>query len=318
MEIAHSAKTLGNTDMLLTRIGLGTWAIGGPWDWGWGPQDDGDSVRTIHAALDAGLNWIDTAASYGAGHSERIVGRALKQCAHEPYVFTKCGTLVDARGQLSNSLTADSVRRECESSLKNLGVESIDLYQIHQPQPDAELEEGWEALLALKEEGKIQHLGVSNFSVSQMRRLHAIAAIDSLQPPYSLLEPGISSEILPFCESENIGVIAHSTMASGLLSGRMTRERIANLPADDWRHRKGWFEEPRLSRFLGLVEGLREIGDARGCTPGEVAIAWTLNHSAVTGSIVGMRHPDQIAGVVHAASFTLEAGEVERIESSLA
>jgi aryl-alcohol dehydrogenase-like predicted oxidoreductase len=312
-------KQLGNSDLFITPIGFGAWAIGGSgWEFAWGGQDDNDSIAAIHEALDAGINWIDTAAVYGLGHSEEIVARALQGRRQRPYVFTKCSMVWDERRQIGHSLKAESIRRECEASLRRLRVETIDLYQIHWPDPDNEIEEGWATLAALKQEGKIHHIGLSNFNVAQMQRAQLIAPITSLQPPYSLLHREVEEGVLPFAKRENIGVIAYSPMASGLLTGAMTRERIAALPADDWRKRHPDFQEPRLSRNLKLVSLLRTIGKRHGHTPAEVAVAWVLHNPAVTGAIVGARKPGQVRGVVGAADFQLTPREIAEIEAFVA
>jgi aryl-alcohol dehydrogenase-like predicted oxidoreductase len=312
-------KRLGNSDLFLTPIGFGAWAIGGSgWEFAWGAQDDSDSVAAIWGALDAGVNWIDTAAVYGLGHSEEVVARALAGVGHRPYVFTKCGMVWDERRQIGRSLKADSIRRECEASLRRLRVDAIDLYQIHWPDPDADIEEGWATLAALKEEGKVRHIGVSNFDVAQMERAQTIAPITSLQPRYSLLHREIEEEILPFAEQEGIGVIAYSPMASGLLTGAMTRERVAGLPADDWRKRHPDFQEPQLSHAHRLVRLLRAIGKRHGRTPAEVAVAWVLHDPAVTGAIVGARRPGQMLGVVGAAEFRLSPRELAEVEAFFA
>src|SRR5438132_13834470 len=255
-------RQLGKTGMQITRIGLGTWAIGGgQWEFAWGPQDDRESIDTIHHALDLGINWIDTAAVYGLGHSEEIVGQAIKG-RERPYIFTKCSMIWDENRKVSHSLNAASLRREVEASLKRLDIDVIDLYQIHWPDPDPDIEEGWSTLAALKQEGKVRHIGVSNFSVEQMQRAEKIAPVETLQPPYSLVHPNVEKEILPYSQQHNIGVIVYSPMASGLLTGSMTRKRIANLPEDDWRKRDTEFQEPRLSRNLELANLLAEIGKA--------------------------------------------------------
>lgn len=311
-------RRLGNSDLLITPIGFGAWAIGGGgWAFAWGAQDDADSVAAIHEALDAGVNWIDTAAVYGLGHSEEVVARALDGVQNRPYLFTKCGRVWNEQREIGKSLKADSIRRECEASLRRLRVETIDLYQVHWPEPDEEVEEGWATLAALQKEGKIRHIGVSNFGVSQMKRAQQIAPITSLQPKYSLLHREIEAEILPFCAKENIGVIAYSPMASGLLTGAMTRERIAALPADDWRRRNPDFQEPKLTRNLELVELLQTIGAKHGRSSAEVAVAWVLRHPAVTGAIVGARRTGQIRGVIGAAHFQLGEEEVATIETLL-
>ena len=315
---ASELRQLGDSDLRLTPIGYGAWAIGGGnWEFGWGSQDDDESVRTIERALDAGLNWIDTAAVYGLGHSEEVVARAVRNSAHKPYIFTKCSMRWDAERKIYRSLKAASLKEELENSLRRLQVDAIDLYQIHWPNPEDEIEEGWETLARLKEQGKVRYIGVSNFNVEQMKRAMKIAPITSLQPPYSLLRRDIEAEILPFCRKHNIGVINYSPMVSGLLTGKMTAERIAQLPADDWRKRSPNFNEPKLSRNLRLVELLREIGKKHGVEPGVVAIAWTLRNPAITAAIVGARRPDQVNGVLPAATLRLSEGETEKIEAFL-
>jgi aryl-alcohol dehydrogenase-like predicted oxidoreductase len=310
-------RQLGNTDLHITRIGLGAWAIGGNgWLNGWGPQDDADSIATIHRAIDQGINWVDTAAVYGLGHSEEVVGRALKGLSEKPYVFTKCSRVWDDPMTINSVLKASSIRRECEDSLRRLQVETIDLYQIHWPRPDEDIEEGWETMAALQREGKVRHIGVSNFDAAQLQRAQAIAPVASLQPPYAIVRREIEESILPHCASHNIGVIVYSPMASGMLSGRMTRERVQNLPDDDWRHRNPEFQEPRLSRNLVLAERMATIAAPHGATAGAVAVAWVLRHPAITGAIVGARRPDQVDEIVAAAMVQLsdaDAAELERL-----
>jgi aryl-alcohol dehydrogenase-like predicted oxidoreductase len=267
--------------------------------------------------LDHGLNWIDTAALYGLGHSEEVVARALEGRSPRPYVFTKCERVWDCNGKIGASLKADSIRRECEGSLRRLKTDVIDLYQIHWPEPDADIEEGWSTLVRLQEEGKVRHIGVSNFSVAQMQRAQAIASITSLQPPYSMVTREVEDEVLPYASANRIGVIVYSPMSAGLLTGAMTRERVANFTTEDWRRNLPNFQEPLLSRNLQLVERLRGIGARHGRRPGEVAIAWTLHHPAVTGAIVGVRNPGQVAGIVGAMQFRLAPDEVKEIESVL-
>jgi aryl-alcohol dehydrogenase-like predicted oxidoreductase len=308
-------KKLGNSDLFITPIGFGAWAIGGSgWEFAWGQQDDRESVAAIWEALDSGVNWIDTAAVYGLGHSEEIVARTLQGMSNRPYIITKCSMVWDEKRQIGHSLNADSIRRECEASLRRLGVETIDLYQVHWPDPDEEIEEGWKTLAALKREGKVRYIGVSNFNVDQMQRAQAIAPITSLQPRYSLLHREVEDAILPFCARENIGVIAYSPMASGLLTGAMTRERVADMPDDDWRKRHPDFQEPQLSRNLRLVSLLRTIGKRTGRTPAEVAVAWVLHNQAVTGAIVGARRPGQVRGVIGAGQFQLTSRETGEID----
>ncbi len=313
------ANRLGNSDLFITPIGFGAWAIGGSgWEFAWGDQDDKDSIAAIHEALDAGVNWIDTAAVYGLGHSEEVVALALKGMSTPPYVFTKCSMVWDERGKIGHSLKGDSIRRECEASLRRLGVDAIDLYQIHWPNPDEDIEEGWATMAKLKEEGKVRHIGVSNFDVGQMRRALAISPITSLQPRYSLIHREVEEETLPFTAWQEIGVIAYSPMASGLLTGAMTRERIERLPRDDWRRTHPDFQEPLLSRNLRLVRLLKAIGAHHGRTPAEVAVAWVLHNRAVTGAIVGARKLGQIKGVLGATGLGLSSTELGEIEAFFA
>jgi aryl-alcohol dehydrogenase-like predicted oxidoreductase len=312
-------QQLGNSDLHITSIGFGAWAIGGGnWDFGWGPQDDSESVGAIQQAMDEGINWIDTAAVYGLGHSEEVVAKAVKGSAYKPLIFTKCSMRWDAERKIYRSLKAKSVAEELENSLRRLGVEAIDLYQIHWPNPEEEIEEGWEEMARLQKQGKVRWIGVSNFNVAQMKRVQAIAPITSLQPPYSMLRPGIEQEILPFCQENGIGVINYSPMVSGLLTGRMSAERVAAMPADDWRRKAVEFNEPRLSRNLKLVELLREIGSAHGVPPGVVAVAWTLHHPAISAAIVGGRSAEQVKGLSSALHFRLTGDEFARIGAFLA
>jgi len=309
-----SLKQLGNSDLELTAIGFGAWAIGGGnWDFAWGAQDDDESVGAIHQALDEGINWIDTAAIYGLGHSEEIVGKAVKGRAEKPLIFTKCSMRWDEKRTIYRSLTAKSVAEELEGSLRRLGVETIDLYQIHWPNPEAEIEEGWAEMARQQKAGKVRWIGVSNFNVEQMKRAQAIAPITSLQPPFSMLRPAVEAEILPYCLENGIGVINYSPMVSGLLTGRMSAERVAAMPADDWRRKAAEFNEPRLSRNLRLVEVLREIGSAHGVQPGVVAVAWTLHQPAITAAIVGGRSGEQVKGLAPALHFRLTDEEFGKI-----
>ncbi len=321
MTTQHSfaRKRLGNSDLELTSIGFGAWAIGGGnWEFAWGPQDDEASIAAIHAALDTGINWIDTAAVYGLGHSEVIVGRAVKGLSEKPLIFTKCSMRWDGERKIYRSLKAASVAEELDQSLRRLGVETIDLYQIHWPNPETEIEEGWAELARQQKAGKIRWIGVSNFNVDQLKRAQSIAPVTSLQPPYSMLRPAVGESILPYCLEQGIGVINYSPMVSGLLTGRMTAERVAQMPADDWRRRAVEFNEPRLSRNLRLVELLRSIGKPHGVEPGVVAIAWTLHNPAVTAAIVGGRSPEQVKGVAPALSFRLQDEEYAQIQRFLA
>jgi aryl-alcohol dehydrogenase-like predicted oxidoreductase len=307
-------RQLGNSDLQITPLGIGAWAMGGGGlPFSWGPQDDTDSIKAIHAALDQGINWIDTAPIYGLGHSEEVVARALKGRSIRPYIFTKCEFVWNEQREISRSLKRASIRDEVEDSLRRLQIDVIDLYQIHWPVPEEEIEEGWRAVAELKQEGKIRHIGVCNFNAQQMALIQAIAPITSLQPPYSILSPDIEAAALPFCAENNVGVIVYSPMKSGLLSGAMTRERVAAMPDDDFRKRTIGFKEPALTRNLNLVEMLRDIGKRHGRTPGEVAIAWTLRRPEVTGAIVGLRSAAQVEGVIGAADFRLSEPEIAQI-----
>ncbi|HWW23646.1 MAG TPA: aldo/keto reductase [Edaphobacter sp.] len=309
-------KKLGNSDLNLTPIGFGAWAIGGgDWAFAWGPQDDADSIEAIHRALDLGINWIDTAAVYGLGHSEEVVGKALKTTSAKPYVFTKCSMLWDEKREIHRSLK--TVRQEAEASLRRLQIDMIDLYQIHWPMPDEQIEEGWSTMADLQREGKIRWIGVSNFNVSQIERAQAIAPITSLQPPYSMVNRSVEAEILPFCERHGIGVINYSPMVSGLLTGAMTKERVAAFPKDDFRRNAKQFQEPQLSRNLALAELLGSIGARHGVSAGVVAIAWTLHNKAITAAIVGGRSAKQVEGVFPAASFRLTESEFAEITAFL-
>jgi aryl-alcohol dehydrogenase-like predicted oxidoreductase len=309
-------RALGRTGLQITPIGLGTWAIGGgDWAYGWGSQDDRDAVAAIRRAVELGVNWIDTAAVYGLGHSEELVGQVIADMAEKPFIFTKCSLVWNELRQVGNSLKADSIRRECLQSIRRLGVEAIDLYQIHWPNPEEDIEEGWTEMAKLKEEGLVRHIGVSNFTVAQMKRAAAIAPVETLQPPYSMLRRAIEAEILPWCQENGVGVIVYSPMLSGMLTGAMTKERAENLPAGDWRRNNKEFQEPRLSLNLELVELLRTIGSRHGRSPGEVAVAWTLRHPAVSGAIVGGRSAAQVEGIVGSGSFRLDDGEISEIKA---
>lgn len=315
-------RKLGNSDLNITKIGFGAWAIGGSgWEFAWGSQDDGESVAAIRRALELGVNWIDTAAVYGTGHSEEVVAEALAGWkGARPYIFTKCSLVWDEQRQVRNEYSAASIRRECEDSLKRLRIEQIDLYQMHWPPADngPGLEEAWQTMAALQKEGKAKWIGVSNFNVEQLKRAQKIAPVTSLQPPYSMIRLAIEAKILPFCEEQGIGVISYAPMASGLLTGAMTRERAAALPADDFRSRNPEFRDPRLSKNIELVERLRQVGQRHGRLPGEVAIAWALRLPAVTGVIVGARNGKQVEGIVGAADLNLSRQEIMEIEGAAA
>jgi aryl-alcohol dehydrogenase-like predicted oxidoreductase len=310
-------KKLGNSDMELTPIGFGSWAIGGgDWQFSWGPQDDNDSIAAILKALELGMNWIDTAAVYGLGHSEEVVARALRTSSYKPYIFTKCGLVWDEERQVTNSLK--QIRREAEDSLRRLNLETIDLYQMHWPKPEEEIEEAWGTMASLQKEGKVRWIGGSNFSVAQMKRLGKIAPITSNQPPYSMLNRAVEAEILPFCETHDIGVINYAPMHSGLLTGAMSKQRVAAFPGDDFRRNAKNYQEPLLSRNLAVAEFIGQIGKKHGVSAGVVAIAWTLHQPAITAAIVGGRNAKQVEGVIPAATFRLSEQEYSGIQSYLA
>jgi aryl-alcohol dehydrogenase-like predicted oxidoreductase len=306
---------LGNTGLEITRVGFGAWAIGGGgWEFGWGPQEDEESIETIHRALSLGVNWIDTAAAYGFGHSERVVGQALKGLDQRPYIFTKASLVPGPGGRVLHSLKRDSIMWEATRSLERLGVDWIDLYQIHWPIPARDIEEAWSAFAELKEQGLVRHIGVSNFDVEQLRRIRSIAPVETLQPPYSLIAREVEDEVLGYAEQEGIGVIAYSPMGSGLLTGAMTRERIEGLPDDDWRKHDKSFREPALSRHLSTVERLKKVAARHGTTPGAVAVAWTLRNPAVDAAIIGFRRPDQVDSTLDAAGLELSDADTAEIE----
>ncbi len=307
---------LGSTGLDITRVGFGAWAIGGgDWKFGWGPQEDEESIAAIHRALELGVNWIDTAAAYGFGRSEEVVGRALEGIRERPLVFTKCALLEGPGREVLHSLERDSIHREAEASLARLGVDAIDLYQIHWPVPAQDVEEGWSAMSELKEQGLVRHIGVSNFSAEQIRRISSIAPVETLQPPYSLIERGVETDILPFAASEGIGVIVYSPMGSGLLTGKMTRERVASLPANDWRHDDERFREPKLTEHLAAAERVRAVAEHLGVSPGAVAIAWALHNPAVHGAIVGLRRAEQVDELLDGAALDLDEQDVAELEA---
>jgi aryl-alcohol dehydrogenase-like predicted oxidoreductase len=314
-------RKLGYTELHLTTVGFGAWAIGGgDWEWGWGPQQDADSESAIHKALDLGLNWIDTAAAYGLGHSEEVVGKAIQGKRDEILIATKCSLVWEdpKTGKISNRLKAWSVRKEAEDSLHRLNTDVIDLYQIHWPNPDADIEEGWAEIARLIQEGKVRYGGVSNFSVSQLKRIQPIHPVASLQPPYNMFEREVEDELLAYCAEQNIGVVAYSPMASGFLTGKYTREKIKEMPSEDWRvNHSSHFQEPELSVNLEAVEKLTKIAKSFEHSLGELSVAWVLRCPQVTSAIVGARRPDQIAQIAPAGDWELDEDTIEEIEGVL-
>jgi aryl-alcohol dehydrogenase-like predicted oxidoreductase len=311
-------RRLGNTDLILTTVGLGTWAMGGPWQFGWGPQDDHDAIAAILTALDKGINWIDTAPIYGLGHSEELVGQALRQTRHKPYIATKCGLLWNDRGEKIANLKKQSIRKECDDSLRRLGVERIDLYQMHWPDPQPDIEEAWGEMARLVEQGKVCYLGVSNYKIAQMERIRTIHPISSLQPPYSLLRREVEKELLGYCAQHEIGVVVYSPMQRGLLTGKFSHERLVALAPGDHRRRLAEFQDPQFSATLVMVDQLKKIARRHGRTAAQLAVSWVLRRPEVTAAIVGARRPDQICETVDASDWTLSREDVEEIEKLLA
>jgi len=310
-------RQLGNTDLNLTTVGLGTWAMGGPWQFGWGPQDDGEAVASIRAALDIGINWIDTAAVYGLGHSEELVGKALKKSNHKPYIATKCGLLWNDKKEKVPCLKRDSIRRECEGSLKRLGVDVIDLYQMHWPDPEIDIEEAWEEMARLADEGKVRYIGVSNYNIEQLERIHRIHTVASFQPPYSMIHREVEDSLLSYCAKNKIGVVVYSPMQRGLLTGKFSKEHLASLAPDDHRRRSPDFQEPRFTATLELVEKLRPIAERNKRTLAQLAIAWVLRRPEVTAAIVGARRPEQIEETASASDWKLTKKDINQIEQLL-
>jgi len=311
-------RKLGNTDLVLTTVGLGTWAIGGPWQFGWGPQDDQQAVETILRAFETGINWVDTAPVYGLGHSEHLVGTALKKTAFRPFIATKCGLLWNDKKQKVNCLKGRSIRSECHQSLKRLGVDCIDLYQVHWPQPQEDIADALEMMVKLQKEGKIRYIGLSNFNIEQIELARQVAEIASLQPSYSMLHREIENDLLPYCAQSNIAVIVYSPMQRGLLTGKFSPERLAALPMDDHRRRNRDFQEPAFTSTLQLVEQLRPVADRNGVTLAQLAISWVLRRPEITAAIVGARRPEQIEETAPASDFELPAEDIEHIEQLLA
>ena len=311
-------RKLGYTDLKLTTIGLGTWAMGGPWQFGWGPQDDDEAIAAILTALEVGINWIDTAPVYGCGHSEELVGKALRQTSQKPFIATKCGLLWNDKREKVSCLKSESIREECHASLRRIGVEVIDLYQMHWPEPEEDVAQAWEEMARLAEEGKVRYIGVSNFNIGQIKRIEKIAPIASLQPPYSMLNREVEDELLGYCAENNIGVVAYSPMQRGLLTGKFSQERLADLPLDDHRKRMPDFQEPQFTATLQLVDQLRPIAKRNGRTLAQLAISWVLRRSEVTAAIVGARRPEQIAETAAASDWALSQEDIEEIEQLLA
>jgi aryl-alcohol dehydrogenase-like predicted oxidoreductase len=311
-------RQLGYTDLKLTTVGLGTWAIGGPWQWGWGPQDDDEAIAAILASLDAGINWIDTAPIYGLGHSEELVGEALKRTSQKPIIATKCSLLWNDKKEKVSCLKAESIRQECHDSLERLGIETIDLYQIHWPEPEEDLEQAWEEMARLAKEGKIRYLAVSNFSVEQIKRIQKIHPVASLQPPYSMLHREVEDELLAYCAQNDIGVVAYSPMQRGLLTGKFSPERLASLPLDDHRRKSPDFHEPQFTATLELVEQLKPIAERNNNTLAQLSISWVLRRPGVTAAIVGARKPEQILETAPASDWNLNEKDIEQIEQLLA
>ena len=310
-------RKLGYTDLELTTVGLGTWAMGGPWQFGWGPQDDGEAIGAILTALEKGINWIDTAPVYGCGHSEELVGKVLKQTSQSPFVATKCGLLWNEKREAVSCLKPKSIREECHASLKRLGVQVIDLYQMHRPEPEEDIEKAWEEMAKLAQEGKVRYIGVSNFNVEQIKRVRKIAPVASLQPPYNMLHREVEEELLGYCAENNIGVVVYSPMCRGLLTGKFSQERLAGLPLDDHRRRKPDFHDPQFTATLQLVDQLRPIAERNGRTLAQLVISWVLRRSEVTAAIVGARRPEQIAETYAASDFQLSTEDIEEIEKLL-
>jgi aryl-alcohol dehydrogenase-like predicted oxidoreductase len=311
-------RKLGYTDLELTTVGLGTWAMGGPWLYGWGPQDDGEAISAVLAALEEGINWIDTAPIYGLGHSEELVGKALKQTTQKPLIATKCGLLWSGENHRMPCLEAKSIRDECHTSLKKLGVDVIDLYQMHWPQPEEDIEEGWGEMARLAKEGKVRYIGVSNYNVEQLKRIQKIALVASLQPPYSMIHREPEDQLLSYCEENNIGVVAYSPMQRGLLTGKFSPQRLAALALDDHRRKNADFQDPQFTATLQLVDELRPIAERSGGTLAQLAISWVLRRPEVTAAIVGARRPEQIIETAPASDWDLSAEDVDEIEQLLA
>jgi len=311
-------RRLGNTDLELTVVGLGTWAMGGPWQYGWGPQDEGEAIAAILKAIDLGINWIDTAAIYGCGRSEELLGMALKKTKIRPIIATKCSLLWNEKKEKIGCLKAESIRKECEDSLKRLGVEVIDLYQMHWPDPEKDIEEGWGEMARLQKQGKVRYIGVCNYNTTQLDRIRKISAVASLQPPYNMNNRGVEKDLLGYCEKNNIGVVTYSPMQRGLLTGKFSKKRLSELAPDDHRLKSGDYQEPEFSATLALVDKLRPIAERNKRTLAQLAIAWVLRRPEVTSAIVGARKPSQIAETAPAADWQLTKNDIAEIEKLLA
>jgi aryl-alcohol dehydrogenase-like predicted oxidoreductase len=311
-------RRLGNTELELTVIGLGTWAMGGPWQFGWGPQDENEAIAAILKAIDLGINWIDTAAIYGCGHSEELLGIALKKTKIRPIIATKCSLLWNEKKEKIGCLKAESIRKECEDSLKRLGIETIDLYQMHWPDPEIDLEEGWGEMARLQKQGKVRYIGVSNFNAKQLDRIRKIAPVASLQPPYSMIRRDIEKDLLGYCAKNNIGVVTYSPMQRGLLTGKFSKKRLSELAPDDHRLKSGDYQEPEFSATLALVDKLKPIAERNKRTLAQLAIAWVLRRPEVTAAIVGARKPSQIAETAPAGDWILTKNDIAEIEKLLA
>jgi aryl-alcohol dehydrogenase-like predicted oxidoreductase len=324
MQTKLPTRQLGTSDLDITRVGFGAWATGGGgWSFGWGPQDDNESTAAINHAVELGVNWIDTAAIYGLGHSEEVVGRAIKKLppGDRPYVFTKCGLVWDSNDRMKEpirSLRPDSIRRECEASLRRLGVERIDLYQFHRPDDTGTpVEESWRMMVQLQEEGKVRAIGVSNFDVSLLRKCEAIKHVDSLQPPFSLIRREAAAAEIPWCNANRTGVICYSPMQSGILTDTFSAERVRKMAVDDWRLRSANFQTPKLEKNIKLRDALKPVAERHHTTVSAVAIAWTLAWPGVTGAIVGARSPAQVDGWIAACKLTLTAGDLDEIARAI-
>ncbi len=309
---------LGNLELEITKVGLGTWAIGGPWEFGWGPQDDNEAIAAIIKAIDLGINWIDTAPIYGCGHSEELVGRALRQIKAKPIIATKCSLLWNEKREKIGCLKKDSINRECEDSLKRLGIDAIDLYQMHWPDPQSDIEQGWEEMARLQKQGKVRYIGVCNFNTEQLDHIRKIAPVTSLQPPYSMIRRNTEKELLPYCKKHNIGVVAYSPMQRGMLTGKFNKEYLATLAPDDHRLRMPEFTEPQFSANMELAAKLKPIAERNGKTAAQLAIAWVLRRPEITAAIVGARKPSQIAETAPAADWNLSQTDIAEIEKLLA